>query len=361
MLREWERCPRHLLVSERSNFQLERSRHAAAIRGHPFNCRVSFLIPECGALPDKLKSVIQNFGKYYLVKDLPIHEFVSHDFISIFIKKGAFYALSYNTKIDQDNTVAVLPTGKLILSVDKDTYEELGLQGKPSRYSGKKVMRYIVTIDLTDAAFLPDTKKHKRVLWALKENKPLTFDFLLAWHSTDVEVSTAMSYFSKLKMKEYEPRIASSILRDLHCPILQNSELQGKPEKSCSAHELFDWLGAVSNNVDCNNHSYSFISTYCCPQPSAVLSRACLCTLTGFILPEKIHHLLDHLCQYFDEPKLAPWVILMVHGFADSPVSWRESEHGFHKGGENLYSFVIFNNQDYWLQMAVGTNDDCPP
>nr|XP_033790668.1 ribonuclease P protein subunit p40 isoform X4 [Geotrypetes seraphini] len=306
MLREWERCPRHLLVSERSNFQLERSRHAAAIRGHPFNCRVSFLIPECGALPDKLKSVIQNFGKYYLVKDLPIHEFVSHDFISIFIKK-------------------------------------------------------VVTIDLTDAAFLPDTKKHKRVLWALKENKPLTFDFLLAWHSTDVEVSTAMSYFSKLKMKEYEPRIASSILRDLHCPILQNSELQGKPEKSCSAHELFDWLGAVSNNVDCNNHSYSFISTYCCPQPSAVLSRACLCTLTGFILPEKIHHLLDHLCQYFDEPKLAPWVILMVHGFADSPVSWRESEHGFHKGGENLYSFVIFNNQDYWLQMAVGTNDDCPP
>lgn len=36
----------------------------------------------------------------------------------------------------------VLFIGKLILSVDKDTYEELGLQGRPSRYSGKKVMRY---------------------------------------------------------------------------------------------------------------------------------------------------------------------------------------------------------------------------
>lgn len=32
--------------------------------------------------------------------------------------------------------------GKLILSVDKDTYEELGLQGRPSQYSGKKAMRY---------------------------------------------------------------------------------------------------------------------------------------------------------------------------------------------------------------------------
>lgn len=26
--------------------------------------------------------------------------------------------------------------------MDKDTYEELGLQGRPSQYSGKKAMRY---------------------------------------------------------------------------------------------------------------------------------------------------------------------------------------------------------------------------
>ncbi|XP_029446449.1 ribonuclease P protein subunit p40 isoform X2 [Rhinatrema bivittatum] len=341
--------------------EAKRSRIARVTQGLLCFEQISFLIPECGVLPDRLKSVIQNFGKYYLVKDLPLHEFVTHEFIDSFINKGAFYALSYNTKIDQDNTAAVLPTGKLILSLDKDTYEELGLQGRPSLYSGKKVMRYIVTIDLTDAAFLPDTKKHKRVLWALQENKPLKFDFLVGWHSADMETSTAMSYFSKLNMKVYEPKISSSILRDLHCPVLENSELQGKPEESCSAQELFDWLGAVSNNVDCNNHSYSFISTYCCPQPSTILGQACLCTLTGFIIPEKIHHLLDHLRQYFDEPKLAQWVTLTVHGFADSPISWRESEHGFHKGGENLYSFVVFNNQDYWLQMAVGTNDDCPP
>lgn len=36
----------------------------------------------------------------------------------------------------------LLVIGKLILSVDKDTYEELGLQGHPSLYSGKKPMRY---------------------------------------------------------------------------------------------------------------------------------------------------------------------------------------------------------------------------
>jgi ribonuclease P/MRP protein subunit RPP40 len=51
----------------------------------------------------------------------------------------------------------------------------------------------------------------------------------------------------------------------------------------------------------------------------------------------------------------------LVQGFAYSPVSWRENEHGFHRGGKHLYNFVIFNNQDYWLQMAVGAHDDCPP
>jgi hypothetical protein len=51
----------------------------------------------------------------------------------------------------------------------------------------------------------------------------------------------------------------------------------------------------------------------------------------------------------------------LVQGFAYSPVSWRENEHGFHRGGKHLYNFVIFNNQDCWLQMAVGTHDDCLP
>ncbi|KAF4790951.1 hypothetical protein TURU_136118 [Turdus rufiventris] len=251
------RAPRHLLVCERGHARHPRSRHEAHVRDHAYSCRVSFLIPECGMLPEVLKSTIADIGEYYLVRNLPVHELVAHEFIDAFVKKGSCYALTYKTKIDQDNTAALLPSGKLILSVDKDTYEELGLQGRPSQYSGKKVMRYIVTIDLTDAGFHPESKKHNRVLWALKEKKPLEFDFLLAWYNTGL-------------------------------PCIE-------------------------------------------------------------------------LCCYFGEPKLAYWLTLTVHGFADSPVSWRESEHGFHKGGENLYNFVIFRNLDYWLQMAVGAHDDCPP
>ncbi|NXE24862.1 RPP40 protein, partial [Ardeotis kori] len=175
------------------------------------------------------------------------------------------------------------------------------------------------------------------------------------------EGSTLMSYFSKNQIQTLKPKITFSTLRDLQCPVLQSNELQGKPEESCSTEELFEWLGAVLNQVSLDNKSSSFLSTYCCPQPNTVVEKAFLCTITGFIIPEKIMQLLEQLCCYFNEPKLAHWLTLTVHGFADSPVSWRESEHGFHKGGENLYNFVVFRNLDYWLQMAVGTHDDCPP
>lgn len=52
---------------------------------------------------------------------------------------------------------------------------------------GQQLLLYIfavITIDLTDPGFHPDSKKHNRVLWALKEKKPLEFDFLLAWYNT---------------------------------------------------------------------------------------------------------------------------------------------------------------------------------
>nr|XP_014332290.1 PREDICTED: ribonuclease P protein subunit p40 isoform X2 [Bos mutus] len=337
-LRRLREVPRHLLVCEKSNFGHDKSRHRHLVETHYYNYRVSFLIPECGILSKELKDLVMGFGPYYFVKGLPLYELITHEFINTFVKKG-----------------------KLILSLDKDTYEETGLQGRPSQYSGRKTMRFIVSIDLMDLSSNLDSKKYKRVSWAFKEKKPLKFDFLLAWHQTGAEGSTMMSYFSGYGIQEHQPKIALSTTPDLRCPVLRSGLLGGEPEAACSAHELFDWLGAVFSHADLNNEPYNFVSTCCCPQPSSVVAQASLCSVTGFLLPERICVLLEQLCRYFDEPKLAPWVTLSVQGFADSPVSWRESEHGFQKGGEHLYNFVIFNNRDYWLQMAVGADDDCPP
>ncbi|XP_069769608.1 ribonuclease P protein subunit p40 [Narcine bancroftii] len=358
MLREMAKCGRHLLVCEKSNFTHSKSTHRHKVDTHYYNYRVSIIIPECGMLPPAIASICKTLENYYLVKQLSLHEMLEPEFINTFIKEGKCYALSYNTRIDQDNTVALLPTGKLILSIDKDTYEELGLEGQPSKYSHRTVMRYIVAVDLREASFVPGRKRYDRVMWALKEKKPLTFDLLMSCSSSGGKEASLASYFH---CQLYQPTLSTRILKETMCPVLLSNELNGKENESCSSQEFLDWLGAVFSSIDCNNQTDSFLSSYCCPEPNTVLDKACLCTISGFIIPEGISRLLDQLRLYFEELKLAPWVSMTVHGFADSPVSWGQSEHGYHKGGENLYNFLVFRNQDYWLQMAVGTQSDCPP
>ncbi|XP_078055278.1 ribonuclease P protein subunit p40 [Mustelus asterias] len=361
MLQNLDKCARHLVVSEKSNLKNNKSRHRKHVQAHHYNYQVSILIPECGVIPPGVTAVCRTLGDYYLVKQLQLHELLVPEFINKFVRQGFLYVLSYNTRIDQDNCIALLPTGKLILSVDKDTYEELGLEGQPSTYSHKTAVRYNVTVHLRDATFVPGEKRYNRVLWALKEKKPLTFDFLMTWHPSDGEEASLASYFMDYECKLYQPTLSTRVIKNLDCPDLLSKELKGKDSDSCSSQEFLEWLGAVFSNIDCNNQADSFLSTYCCPWPSTVLDKASLCTISGFIIPEGINLILDQLRLYFEEPKLAQWVSMTVHGFADSPVSWGEREHGYHKGGENLYNLVLFRNQDYWLHMAVGTHSGCPP
>lgn len=53
------------------------------------------------------------------------------------------------------------------------------------------------------------------------------------------------------------------------------------------------------------------------------------------------------------------WANITFHGFVDTPVSVESREHGFFHEGDNLHSFVIFPNKDYWLYAAFGYYDLC--
>lgn len=50
--------------------------------------------------------------------------------------------LSIDTRIDTDDCLAITPCGKLILSLLKETYQELGLEGKLSHFCKKEENRY---------------------------------------------------------------------------------------------------------------------------------------------------------------------------------------------------------------------------
>ncbi|KAK1790254.1 hypothetical protein P4O66_013989 [Electrophorus voltai] len=222
-------------------------------------------------------------------------------------------------------------------------------------------MRYVVTVDLTDKSLVPGTKRFQQVLLSLKERVPLKSDFLLTRCPPGAEEDGELqALLSQHTYEECRPTVISRSLTDIPRPSLHPSDLRGNAH-SCTPVQFLEWLGSVNLNIRCNNSASSFLSTYVCPEPCATVNKVLLCTVTGFIPPEDVYALLQELRRCLAEPGFTDWVSLTVHGFADSPVSWGAAEHGFLKGGENFYNLVCFKNQDYWLHMATGSQDGCPP
>lgn len=55
---------------------------------------------------------------------------------------GTFYAVSFRTRLDTDDCVAVTPAGVLVLHLNKETYQTLGLEGRVSQFARKRNSKY---------------------------------------------------------------------------------------------------------------------------------------------------------------------------------------------------------------------------
>lgn len=360
MFKRLEHTPRTVLVCERSTLDHEKARLSSHVEKHFFNHKVSLLVPGCERLPADLDAALNSMRSFLLARDLPLAQLLHQEFLDQAVHRGSTYGLSYQTRIDQDNCYALLPTGQLVLSLDTDSYQVLGLEGKPSQYQRKPAGRYVVSIDLKDRTMSPGGRGHQRVLKAVTEHLPLSCDLLLSQHLPGGESPALESLLSNHKLSEHRPRVSSHVMRSLPCPALVTSDLQGE-RQSCDPQSFLEWLGAVEAGVTWEDQTDGYLSTYQCPQPQMLVDTAVRCSVTGLLLPEDIFHLLGVLRCSVLEPKLAPWLALTVHGFQDSPVSWGTSEHGFLSGGENFYTLVLFQNLDYWICMATGSHDACPP
>ncbi|XP_072051679.1 ribonuclease P protein subunit p40-like [Amphiura filiformis] len=396
-------CSRSKLIVEKSMFNNPKSRHEYHVRDHHFNVAVDIFVPGCTKLPSDLQDVCPDHDVYWHIKQLPVLELVQLDFIQKFLRHGDFYALSSGTRIDTDNVVALLPTGELILSVTKDTYEELGLEGKPSKYDQRrKPTRYIVEVPLLNKSYQKGKSGYERVQWCLKDRLNLTFDILVAWKPAEghhIELDTYWSNYTCNKIVVNKQTVLQTTSA-LSVPSINSCYLASKTRKGhdqnengrsqiqdngqpvrercqdntngasndsdggkewCEAEEMFEWLGAISCGVSCTGKPDAFISTFSCPEPSLQVSGAVCHRWTGFITPGRIKEMLSRLRHYVTSTNSVDWAAITVHGFADSPLSWHKHEHGYSTcGGENLYTFVVFpeDGGKYWYIMATGGNDD---
>ncbi|KAK1875269.1 Ribonuclease P protein subunit p40 [Dissostichus eleginoides] len=326
MATELERTPRCLLVSERSGFLQENNRLLSQQLN--FNYKVSVLLPDCGSAPSHLDAVLDGLNSFYLIRDLPVHELLETPSLQ------GVSALSYRTRLDEDNCVALLPN----------------VEGKPSRFSHKRNIRYVVSVDLTDSRMAPGGRGYQRLLTGLKSRLQLKTDFLLT-HPPGGGASL-QALLSRYDWSEHHPEVSRRLLTD-------SCDLKSCDPQSCDPHRLLEWLGAVDANISCENASSSFLSSFCCPDPQTVTSALSV-SVSGLLLPEDLQRILKQLRCHLEQ-SLSTWASLTVHGFVDSPVSWGVSEHGVLRGGENFYSLLLFPDQTYRIHLGTGAEDTCPP
>jgi len=376
-----------------SSFRSTRSNHVKLIKQHWFNFEAEILIPICIESKSKIGAQLieQNVSKiaeifkssqketfYYEVEGPIVDLFTSSDFLNNFMrnKSGRFYAISPNSQIDKNNSISIIHdhsshTSKMILSVNKETYFELGLVGTAiyfknsslSNHSQSKSSKlkknapfYSIEIDLTEESLIQGSKNFERLVNSLSKLSNSTL--LCSWtkDSKCSEINFPKSF--KVNKKSYFQN--SEIHSRIKIPCVKYINKDGNKlneEEEEHITDIYDWLGLFSVNSSIIKEDYienNFISSsflnlqYNKGNENRILSIK----WKGFIHPDFInskHQLLRELMKENSSKPIShenlnsqiPFGMMSVFGFSDSPISWGPNNHNYSYSGENDYLFVM--------------------
>lgn len=323
---------------------------------HYFNHLVSVVLPDTINVSEVITDSLNDDCEYYEVEDIHVSHLINKEFIEAFVKKGHLTVLSNGTNIDTDDCVALTPSGHLFLTLNRQTYQELGLEGRPSFFSRSKPNRYVVQLDLKEQHFAPGKKFYNRVQQCLRENIQVKQNLLVAWDPPEEKIcpSSIAAYFSSQghKVSLCQPRFSKQVLYNVKVP-----EYFPDDGDDNSALELIEWLGAFSIGADLNSGAPdNFVNMYQCPLQTKEVGVTVHMQWTGYFTYSQIHRLFDELRQYVSQRTSIPWVSLYVQGFADSPVSWGLKEHQFYSNGDNNYVLFLSPTGSYLACSYISSN-----
>ncbi|KAJ8672673.1 hypothetical protein QAD02_003933 [Eretmocerus hayati] len=327
------KAPRHRIRNEVNESPEE------IIRGHYFNHSVSVVLPNTSSIPESLCENIVEDTDYYQIHGLRAVELINKEFIQSFIKKGELSLLSIGKKIDTDNLLAVTSSGHLLLSLLRESYQKLGIEGKPTYFERKEHSRYVVTINLKDEELTPGKKFYERIHNSLDKLHDLTFTVIVSWDPPEEKVcpSSLAAWFNRLgyAISVCHQELTRRTEYTIEIPTFENGFKQD---------EFFEWLGvfSIGGNLINSDKEAKYVSSYSCPEPKLEVGQVQYLQLTGFLTRAKVQRIYTSMKDFaVCKGKSLPWGSMNVQGFADSPVSWRLKEHNFYVDGDNSYTIVF--------------------
>ncbi|XP_022920567.2 ribonuclease P protein subunit p40-like isoform X2 [Onthophagus taurus] len=299
-----------------------------------FNHLVSVTVPGSLKFPQELKDILTQDTEYYQIEDFNLGELIEEKFLKAFVNQGNLSCLSIDTNIDTQNCLCIIPNKTLILSLLKETYQSLGIQGKVSYFSKNNHFKYIIKVSLLDLK--PNSAFHKKVKTALSG---LRFNLILNWEPPQEEIcaSSIAKYIQDLGYKVKS------------CFIQENSHfVSPKVPKidfnGCNDEEVFNYcefLGMVALDADFDGKPNDYINTYEVPEPCENLGPVRYVQWRGFFTSTRILKFLKALRGYQKIQENIPWISLHVSGFQDAPISWGNTENRFFTDSEDSFTYFI--------------------
>ncbi|XP_076181767.1 ribonuclease P protein subunit p40 [Ptiloglossa arizonensis] len=327
--------PRHHVSIEEKDYKTTDT--PKIVESHYFNHSISLVLPNTLKTPDELRTCISEDSDYYRINAVNVFDLINKEFIEAFVKKGELSLLTIENRIDVDNSIAITPTGHLILSLLKEDYQKLGLEGKVSFFDQRVHTRYVVTIDLNSESFTPGKKNYDHTRTSLKERFEQKFDVIITWNPPDENLcpSSVAAWFNERHYNVFLCHQTSqqNIEYSLRIPIIS---------KGFNNDKFFEWLGVFSVSGDLkNNAENDYISTYTCPSPFINVRQVQYLQWTGFFTRKQVANLYNAMKKYVSVHPNLPWCSLHVEGFLDSPISWDLKEHSFYTDGDNSYTIIF--------------------
>ncbi|XP_043259735.1 ribonuclease P protein subunit p40-like isoform X1 [Colletes gigas] len=323
------------------------------VGSHYFNHSISLVLPDTIRIPDELRTCISEDSDYYRINAINVFDLINKEFIEAFVKKGELNLLTVDNKINVDNSVAITPSGHLILSLLTEDFQTLGLEGTVSFFDRKVHTRYVVTIDLNSESFTPGKKNYERIRTSLKERFKQKFDVIVSWNPPDENLcpSSVAAWFHErqynvvLCHQTFQQRIEYSV----RIPIISEES---------DNDTFFEWLGifCVSGNLK-NNKENDYTNTYTYPSPFIDIGQVQYLQWTGFFTRKQVTNFYRVIKKYILTRHTLPWCALHVQGFLDSPISWNLKEHSFYTDGDNSYTIVFRPTADTVIRKSLSSNN----
>ncbi|KAK1948380.1 Ribonuclease P protein subunit p40 [Phytophthora citrophthora] len=388
--------PSPRLLVWHSRFSHSASRHESIINGHAFNQQLEAYLPS-KAGKATAQSLQWETGFYYEVK-ASVDMFLSSTFIREYLSDGGtVFMVAKNATVDASQSAMLLPSGQLLLLVDVDTYQQLGIVGEKygkavpaaSRSAhSKRAQKYVITLDLTSPTFTEAENAFRDRVRLCLNTKFEDLEMLLCAYNergsartilfgdddqiprSRVELNAKMTTFTDVFLPKFDAFYKQLAVNEEH------GEEEGDLLRA-SLQEAYDWLGMVACGLPDllqRKKQEEYVSTFTGipdsfeSEPDSEITTV---RWRGLIAAPFCSAIVSKVQRAVKSGEV-PWGAVTVWGFPDTFVSWVQPkanksrngtnksfrrEHGYVGNGSNNYTLIILPDDEYFLLQALGPHD----